>query len=239
MKPTVMPYALFGYPTIEKSLLLIQRYIDLGARRIEIGFPFSDPLADGETLQVASQVALEQAITLQMLITAISPLKKDHPQVLFTLMSYLNPLMAKGLKDTLHHLSECFTSVVIPDLPLEAYEAVLPFFETIPLALVPLITPHTSENRIKAYCEVAKDFVYLVTINGVTGSGSGDAASLKPQVTLIKKYTTCPVIAGFGINTPQDVKEMAQIADHVIVASACLRHFDAGNFDLLDQLVRS
>jgi tryptophan synthase alpha chain len=237
MKKIVVPYALYGYPNTIESVSLIKRYITCGALRIEIGFPFSDPVADGETLQEANQVALENSITMKQLLVDISALKKENPQVKFTLMSYLNPLMAGGIENTVNSLSTSFTSIVIPDLPLEAYEEFLPIFKKNKLALVPLITPNTSESRIKEYVKSADDFIYLVTVNGITGTATGTKDTLLPVINKIRTYSKNPIIAGFGIKSKEDIDELSGLVDNIIIASQLLRLQAIGDYKKIDELV--
>lgn len=237
MKTIVVPYALYGYPTKMESLSLIRRFIHSGATRIEIGFPFSDPVADGETLQKANQLALKNNPTIQELLVDISSIKRDHPQVKLTLMTYLNPILAGGIDKTVGSLSTHFSSIVIPDLPLEAYESYLSIFKEHKLPVVPLITPDTSERRIKEYCVHADDFIYLVTVNGITGTTTGTKKDLLPVLKKIRTHYQGPIIAGFGIKSKKDITNLSGTVDGVIIASEILRLQANGNFKEIESLV--
>lgn len=219
----VMPYALMGYPTLEASLELIQQLLSCNITRIEIGLPFSDPMADGDILQAANDVAHQHDYGIKDFVSALLPIKNAHPQVTFTVMSYLNPLISNGLLATLEDLSTVFKSVVIPDLPLEAYPDVMPAVKASGMALVPLIAPNTPSDRISLYAKHATDFLYLVTVAGVTGTATGSREALAPHIANIRTLTNLPLVAGFGIRTKKDIEALSDLVDGVIIASEIIR----------------
>lgn len=233
----VMPYALIGYPTLEASLELIQALLTANITRIEIGLPFSDPMADGEILQAANEVAHQQGYTIKDFVKVLLPIKNAHPQVTFTVMSYLNPLISNGLAPTLQNLSTVFKSVVIPDLPLEAYPDVMPSVEASGMALVPLIAPNTPSDRIALYAKYAKDFLYLVTVAGVTGTETGSRETLAPHIAHIRTLTNLPLIAGFGIRTKKDIQALSDLVDGVIIASEIIRLQTLGDTEGIIDLI--
>jgi tryptophan synthase alpha chain len=208
-----------GCPSIEKTKEFVFTMEKAGVDLIEIGIPFSDPVAEGEIIQMTNKIALEAGTTTQKVFDMIKEIrqKTDIPIVLLT---YINPIFAFGSDKFFNNCKECeIDGVIIPDIPFEEKDEVSSCCQKYDIDLISLIAP-TSKQRIKMIAEQAKGFIYIVSSMGVTGVRAEIKTNIKEIVDEIKKYTNTPVAVGFGISTPQQVEQMSSIADGVIVGSA-------------------
>ena len=196
---------------------------------VEVGIPFSDPLADGLTIQRASQIALQQGANLRQIIDAI----REHRNVIaapIVIMSYLNPLLAYGIDALANDARNSGVSgFIVPDLPHEESSAIETTFTDASLALIPLITPITPIDTIEALSANATGFIYAVTRTGVTGGHSTLGEDAKHCLSQARKHARVPVMAGFGVRDARQVEELSHHADGVIVGSALLECIDAGD----------
>ncbi len=218
--PALMPYFPLGYPDIETSVNVIEALARNGADAIEVGLPFSDPLADGPVIQRATQIALEQGMTVAKGLAALRELRARGVSIPLVLMSYFNPLLAYGLERLAAHASAA-DGFIIPDLPPEEsaeFEAVLNG-----TPLIRMIAPTTSPERLGAIAARARGFLYLVSLTGVTGARAALPAGLPEFIGRVRAQFTLPVCVGFGIGTPEQAHAVGQIADGVIIGSACVR----------------
>ena len=214
----VIPYLTAGLPDLETTGRLLEALASSGAPLIELGLPFSDPMADGPVLQEASYRALKAGFTLDAFCAHLREWTIASP-VPLVVMSYLNPLMRQGLEATLARLSECgLYGVIIPDLPKDAGE-IFTLSEAYGLDLIRLAAPTTTEGRLREILPVCRGFVYAVAFKGVTGARQSLPATLPSQVRRIKALTDLPVCVGFGVSLPSQVTEILREADGVIVGS--------------------
>ncbi|MBC7879554.1 MAG: tryptophan synthase subunit alpha [Anaerolineales bacterium] len=221
-KPIFMPYFPLGYPDLETSIDVIEALAKNGADLIEVGLSFSDPLADGPVIQKATQVALEQGVTVKKVIAAIAELRKRGVTIPLVLMGYMNPMLAYGLEKFVRDAKDAGADgFIIPDLPIEESDE----FESVTndLPLIRMLAPTSSSNRMEKIARNAKGFIYLVSVTGITGERKSLAEGLGDLIASVREHTSARVCVGFGIGTPEQAKEVGQMADGVIVGTACVR----------------
>jgi len=210
-------YYMAGFPDLETSMKNIRILAENGADIIEVGVPFSDPIADGPVIQEASIQALKSNVSLIKIIECIS--RSDIP-VPVVLMSYLNPILKFSLKKFFNKAEESgISGVIFPDLPAEESQEIRSFADERNIDTIFLVAPTSSAERIKFNSTISKGFVYCVSVSGVTGMRSSLSEHALHLVDKISQVSSTPAALGFGISTPEQVKEAAEIADGVIVGS--------------------
>jgi tryptophan synthase alpha chain len=218
-----MPYCTLGYPSLELSAGIIEAMTHAGADLIELGIPFSDPLADGPTIQRSTQVALEQGTTLAGCLAVVRELRRKGIALPFLLMGYVNPILAYGIE---RFVTEAAASgadgLIIPDLPLEESKIIETACRAAGLALVFLVPPTSSPERIAEIAEHSSGFIYLVSLTGVTGARQALPADLAEFILRVRQVTLLPLAVGFGISTAAQAGAVGQLADGVIVGSALI-----------------
>jgi tryptophan synthase alpha chain len=215
-----MPYMMGGFPDLQASRAIGEAYADGGADLVELGVPFSDPLADGPVIHAAGTRALEAGATVPAVLELARAVAERVPVIL---MCYANLVLARGVERFAGELEKAGVSgLIIPDLPLEEALDVLAACDAAGIALVPLVAPTTPEERLERIGAHARGFVYAVSVTGTTGEREGlDAADLLARV---KRHTEVPVALGFGIATPEQAAAAAAAgADGVIVGSRLVR----------------
>ncbi len=226
--PIFMPYYPVGYPNLATSVDVLEALAKNGADLIEVGLSFSDPLADGPVIQKATQTALEQGVTTRDVLAAITELRRRRVEIPLILMGYYNPIFAYGLERFVHDAATAGADgFIIPDLPPEESEE---FIEAIgktplptPLPLITMLAPTTSGERMEQIARHAQGFIYLVSVTGITGERKEMTTGLPELIQRVRQYTNLPVCVGFGISTPSQAAAVGQLADGVIVGSACVR----------------
>jgi len=214
---TLIAYYTAGFPTMEESIQNIRILAENGADMIEIGVPFSDPMADGAVIQQAAQKALEGGVTLKRIIEMIPKLKIAVPLLL---MSYINPLMAYGRESLFKDARRVGVSgFIIPDLSMEESEEWVQTARVTGMDLVFLVAPTSSLKRIRWAAELSRGFLYCVSVTGTTGVREGLSSEIFQFIRKIKSQTNMPVAVGFGISTPEHVKRLWGHAEGVIVGS--------------------
>lgn len=214
----LIPYVTAGLPDLDATGEIIRALGDAGAAAIEIGIPFSDPMADGPVLQRASHLALKAGFTLDGLLSRL-PKWSAGVSTPLIVMSYINPLMRRGMGETLARLRDSgIQGIIIPDLPCDA-SRILEMCRDIGMDLIRLVAPTTTEERRREVVSQCSGFVYAVTVKGVTGERSSLPPEVRRQVQDIKSLTDLPVCTGFGVSTAAQVKDMLSFADGVIVGS--------------------
>ncbi len=217
-----MPYMMAGYPDRETGLAVAAAYVDSGADLIELGVPFSDPLADGPTIHAAATEALEAGATLS---TALEVCRAIGERVPVVFMAYANMVLAHGGSTQFAEMARAAgaAGVIVPDLPLEEAGEVRENLAAEGLALVPLLAPTTPAERRKRICEAARGFVYVVSTVGTTGERTEIPAAVTELVEATKADAATPVAVGFGIGTPEQAAQVGEIADGVIIGSRLVR----------------
>jgi tryptophan synthase alpha chain len=221
-RAALMPYMMAGFPDREASLAIAAAYADAGADLIELGVPFSDPLADGPTIHAAATAALAAGATLE---TALEVCESVADRVPVVLMAYANMILAHGgpAEFARRGAAAGAAGAIVPDLPLEEAEEVRGALASVDLALVPLLAPTTPEERRARICAAAEGFVYVVSTVGTTGERSALPPGLGDLVAATKACTEVPVAVGFGIGTPAQAVQVGEVADGVIVGSRLVR----------------
>jgi len=223
-KVACMPYFTLGYPDMETSLTIIEACAANGADMIELGIPFSDPLADGPTIQHSTQVALQNGVTVAKCLAGLESLRQRGVTIPLILMGYINPIISYGLEQ---FVSDAFSAqahgLIIPDLPPDEAAPLQTLCKQRGLALIFLLAPNSPEDRIKLVTEQTTGFVYLVTITGVTGARQELPDDLQEFAARVRTYTDKPIAVGFGISTPQQARAVGKIADGVIIGSALIK----------------
>lgn len=217
-----MPYLMGGYPDLAVSQAIGEAYADGGADLVELGVPFSDPLADGPVVQAAGSAALAAGATVEGVLDLGQALADRLPVVL---MCYANLVLARGVEAFAATLAEHrISGLIVPDLPLEEAPAVLAACDAVGVALVPLVAPTTPDERLTAIGARARGFVYTVSVVGTTGERTGTNDHLAEILGRVKAHTDVPVALGFGISTPEQAAAAAAAgADGVIVGSRLVR----------------
>jgi tryptophan synthase alpha chain len=218
-----VPYVTAGHPDVKRSIALLQGLETSGADVVEVGVPFSDPMADGAVIQASSQRALEQGVRFDQVLEIISRAKLGIPVVLF---SYLNPLL-RGGEDALRRASEAGAhGVLVTDLPLGADPEREAWFARGPLDFIRLVAPTTPAERMSAIAATGRGFVYLISRLGVTGERSDLPPELPATAARLRAVTSLPLCIGFGISKPEQAAAVARLADGVVVGSAIVRAAD-------------
>ena len=228
-------YVTAGHPDIERSLDILHALEEGGADIIELGVPFSDPIADGPIIQASSQRALENGMTYDGVLALVSRARLEVPVVLF---SYLNPVLAAG-GDALSRASEAGVSgILITDIPVGADPERERWFGNSPLAFIRLVAPTTPTERMGEIARHGSGFIYLISRLGVTGVQKDTATSLPDTIARLRSTTTLPICVGFGISTPAQARSVGSLADGVVVGSAIVRAAEDGAAPVLS-LTRS
>jgi tryptophan synthase alpha chain len=235
-RAALMPYLMAGYPDLDRSREIARAYVDGGADLIELGIPFSDPLADGPVIHAADVAALATGVRVDDALGVAREVSGDLPVVV---MCYVNVILARGLERFADMLVAVGASgLIVPDLPLEEAPATLAALDARGLALVPLVAPTTPDERLAQIGARARGFLYTVSVTGTTGERAANSDGLAGIVARARAHTDVPVAVGFGIGTPEQAAAAAEAgADGVIVGSRLVRA--AGEADAPADEVRS
>jgi len=231
----LVAYLTAGYPEPRWSAALLRALERAGADVVEVGVPFSDPIADGPIIQASSQRALEHGVTFEQTLEIIAEARLDVPVVLFT---YLNPLVAAGARALERAAEAGAHGVLVTDLPLGADAEREEWLGSGPLAFVRLVAPTTPRERMAKIAEHGRGFVYLISRLGVTGLRDELPPELADTVGRLRSVTTLPVCVGFGISRPDQARAVASMADGVVVGSAVVRAAAEG-VDAVTRLTRA
>ncbi|CAN5606633.1 tryptophan synthase subunit alpha [soil metagenome] len=233
-------YVLGGYPNAGTSEKIISSIVDGGADFIEIGIPFSDPIADGPTIQEASFKALKKGINPDICLGIVRATRKRYPELPIVIMTYSNILQKKGFRKFMEIAKEAgVDGFVLPDMTIEESREYLEYSKNLELASVFLVAPNTSNFRIKRTLEVSTGFVYVVSVYGTTGMRNSFNAYTLTAIRNIKKLSSNKnnISVGFGISQPHHIKLMSKYgADAVIVGSAIIKLIDDNKYDSIDRL---
>lgn len=236
----LVPYLTAGFPTRADTPALMAALARAGADVIELGVPFSDPLADGTTIQRSSQTALEGGGSLAATLDALRSFRRDDVDTPVVVFTYLNPVFRHGVDAFLEDaLDAGADGVLLTDLPLGEDPALEAKFEASPLALVRLIAPTTPPDRARRIAARAQGFLYYISRTGVTGARSDLRAGLADEVRALEEAATVPVVVGFGISTPEQAAEVGRVADGVVVGSALIEAIGKAGVDGAETFVRA
>jgi tryptophan synthase alpha chain len=222
-------YIMAGDPDMETSLEVMRGLPGAGVDVIELGLPFTDPMADGPTIQLAGQRALEGGMTLNRTLEMVRRFRAEDAETPIVLMGYYNPIYSKGVERFLAEAAEAgVDGLIVVDLPPEEdAELCLPA-NAAGLNFIRLATPTTDDRRLPRVVQNTSGFVYYVSITGITGSAEAQAEDVGPEVARIQKASGLPVVVGFGVNTPEKARAIAEVADGVVVGSAIVSRIAQG-----------
>lgn len=223
-RPALVTFITAGDPDCETSQAVLDALPGAGADIVEIGMPFSDPMADGPVIQAASLRALKGGANMKQTLSMVRKFRSKNDATPVVLMGYFNPVLAYGVQQFAADAAKAGADgVIIVDLPPEEDEELQKAAKENGLNIIRLVTPTTDEARLKTLLNGASGFLYYVSITGVTGAASADPAKLAPHIATIRKHTDLPVAVGFGIKTPEDAARIGKIADGVVVGSALVQ----------------
>jgi tryptophan synthase alpha chain len=220
-KKAFVAYVMAGDPDYETSLEIVKALPGAGVDIIELGMPFTDPMADGPTIQLAGQRALDGGQTLEKTLQIARELRKDNDTTPIVMMGYYNPIYSRGVDRFLVDAKAAgIDGLIVVDLPPEEDDELCIPAQKAGLNFIRLATPTTDDKRLPKVLQNTSGFVYYVSITGITGAAAAEAADVAPEVARIKSQTDLPVIVGFGIRTPETSREIASVADGCVVGSA-------------------
>jgi tryptophan synthase alpha chain len=220
-RAALMPYLMGGFPDQETATAVAGAYADAGADLIELGVPFSDPLADGPTIHAADTAALDAGATLESVLETCAAVAERVP---VAVMVYANMVLATGAVEFAERSADAKAAgVIVPDLPLEEQGPIRDTLTERGLALIPLVAPTTPPERRERICASAQGFVYLVSTVGVTGERERLPAELTDLIAAAKEEASVPVAVGFGISTPEQAAAVGKVADGVIIGTRLVR----------------
>ena len=219
----VVPYLTVGYPNISSSYEIALSLLNSGADMLELGIPFSDPLADGPIIQMTSFRALENGVNLDTAFKLVQKLRIDNNESPLIFMGYYNPFLNYGIAKFVSYASSIgVDGVIIPDLPAEESGEVARECLKHNIHLIPLLAPTSTEERIVAACANAGGFIYCVSLTGVTGAKNKFSQNVERLVNKIRNHTDLPILVGFGVSNKSDIQRITNFADGAIVGSALL-----------------
>ncbi len=228
-KKAFVSYIMAGDPDIATSLEVMKGLPKAGVDIIELGLPFTDPMADGSTIQLAGQRALDQNVKMDDVLQMVRDFRAEDNLTPIVLMGYYNPIYSRGVDRFLSEAKEAgIDGLIVVDLPPEEdAELCLPA-QAIGINFIRLATPTTDAKRLPTVLQNTSGFVYYVSVTGITGAAAAQAGDVAPEVARIKASTDLPVIVGFGITTPDAAKAIASVADGCVVGSAIVKDIGAG-----------
>ncbi|MCX8011670.1 MAG: tryptophan synthase subunit alpha [Desulfobacterota bacterium] len=222
-KKALITYITVGDPSLPVSREVVKQLIENGADMLELGVPFSDPTADGQVIQAASQRALKRGTNLNNVLELAKEIR-NYSSVPIILFSYYNPLFIVGEEEVTRKAKEAgIDGVLVVDLPYEECEELKKYTDQANLDLIFLLAPTTTESRVKMITQKARGFLYYISMTGVTGSALSGEDEIAAGIQRIKKYTELPVAVGFGISTPEQAQTLGRFAEGVVVGSALVR----------------
>jgi tryptophan synthase alpha chain len=237
----LMPYFTAGDPSLAETRRLVAAAERAGADVIELGVPFSDPIADGPVVQRAGARALAAGASLPRVLELVAGLRADGVRLPIALMTYYNPVLAFGLKSFARTAIDAGADgVIVPDLPYEESDPLRAEAEPAGLDLVQFVAPTSPAARLKAIARLARGFIYVVSVTGITGERRTLPPELDAQIRTLRLITTKPLCVGFGVSTPEQVGAVGKLADGVLVGSAIVRLVEkhTGDPALVDEVAK-
>jgi tryptophan synthase alpha chain len=223
----LVAYIMAGHPNKKKSIEVGKRLAASGIAALELGIPFSDPLADGPVIQKAGQVALEHGMNTAAALEVAEAIASEGTPVV--LMTYINPILSYDPRRFAAAASQAgVAGVIVPDLPVEESEPVAGWLRAASLDTIFMVAPTTAEDRIESICDRSSGFVYCVTVTGITGARKELPVGMKELFEKVRRHTRLPIAAGFGISRPEHMKALRGTADAAVVGSAIVHEMDRG-----------
>ena len=228
-KKAFVSYIMAGDPDFETSLELVMGLPAAGVDIIELGLPFTDPMADGPTIQLAGGRSLTSGMTLMKTLEMARIFRENDDSTPIVIMGYYNPIYSYGVEQFLIDAKTSgIDGLIVVDLPPEEDEELCIPAQAAGINFIRLATPTTDENRLPKVLQNTSGFVYYVSITGITGAAEAQATDVGPEVARIQKDSGLPVVVGFGINTPEKAKAIAEVADGAVVGSAIVSELALG-----------
>lgn len=228
-KKALIVYITGGYPSLSATEKLVPVLEKSGADIIEIGIPFSDPIADGPVIQKASEAALRKGATLTRILSSVENIRK-RSGIPIVFMSYFNPVFRYGIENFVKDAVRCgVDGAIIPDLPAEEAGEIVRAAKHNKFCMIFLASPTSTMARLKAIARKSEGFIYYVSLTGVTGARKNLTGGIGPNIRKIKRFTDKPVCVGFGVSDGKQAREIAAIADGVIVGSAVIKSIEKFN----------
>ena len=226
-KDKLIVFLTAGYPEINSTEKLVLTAVESGANMIEIGIPFSDPQADGPIIQKASEKALSNGITLDIIFQQVKTIRKNT-NIPISLMGYYNPILKRGID---RFLADCVVNeidgIILPDLPYDEGKEFCNKAKQLGISPILLVAPNTSNKRIEEISNLSNDLIYAVSILGITGNDLGSKKELIKYLDRVRANSSCPFIVGFGIKSNDDVKWFNKYSNGAVVGSHILNHINA------------
>jgi tryptophan synthase alpha chain len=236
-KKAFIPYIMAGDPSLDVTKETVLLFEECGADIVELGVPFSDPMADGPTIQRASERALKNGVTLRKVILQVKDVRQKI-QIPIVLMTYYNPIFKYGTENFIKDSVEAgVDGVIIPDLPPDEAGDFINLSKSMALDTIFLLAPTSTDDRIKKVTKASKGFIYYVSITGITGSALLLDGSMETLISNIRKYTNKPIAVGFGVSAPHEASAVARLSDGVIVGSAIVKRLHDSPDDLRSYLM--
>ena len=228
-KKAFVSYIMGGDPDAATSLAVMKGLPAAGVDIVELGMPFTDPMADGPTIQLAGQRALDKGMTMDDILDMVRAFRAGDQATPIVLMGYYNPIYSRGVDRFLTEAKEAgIDGLIVVDLPPEEDDELCIPAQKAGLNFIRLATPTTDAKRLPKVLQNTSGFVYYVSITGITGAAAAQSADVAPEVARIKSATDLPVIVGFGITTPESARAIASVADGCVVGSAIVKDIGAG-----------
>jgi tryptophan synthase alpha chain len=233
-------YMMAGHPNKKRSIEIGKKLANSGIAALEIGIPFSDPLADGPVIQKAGQTALEHGMTVEGSLEVAAAVAAEGTPVV--LMTYINPVLSHDARKFAAEAAQArVAGVIVPDLPVEESEPVAGWLRSASLDTIFMVAPTTTEDRMESICSHSSGFVYCVTVTGITGARKELPEGMKGLLDQVRKHTRLPVAAGFGISRPEHMKALRGHADAAVVGTAIVAEIDRGgdSIPLVKELLKA
>ncbi|MBS0358359.1 MAG: tryptophan synthase subunit alpha [Proteobacteria bacterium] len=232
-RKALIPYFTVGYPSLHLALPIMHGLVDAGADIIEVGAPFSEPMAEGPIIQAAMESAIHQGVTLRQTLAVVTEFRKANQETPVVVMGYLNPIEYMGYEAFAKaaHASQ-IDAVIIVDLPVEESEGLRKALAQFDIAIIFLVSPTTTVKRMQLIAEYGQGFLYYVSLKGVTGSSQLNTQIVEEGIEKLRKITQLPIVVGFGIKTAEAAQEVAEFADGVVIGSALVSDLQAVSQDV-------
>lgn len=231
-EPALAPFLTVGFPDVETSENLVRAVLEAGADMLELGVPFSDPLADGATVQMTSHRALRNGVSVAKCLASLRRLRESGVAAPLVFMGYYNPYLRYGIERFLDDAQDAgLDGMIVPDLPTEEGARFGNLAAERGLHLIPLLAPTSSEARIADACKTARGFIYCVSVTGVTGVRDSESDAAPALAERVRRHTDLPILVGFGVSRREHIERIAAYADGAAVGSALLDAIDKAPAD--------
>lgn len=235
----LMPYVTVGHPTKDATLDIVPALVEGGATMVELGVPFSDPLADGPTVQRSSFQALQNGVTMEYCLETAARLRQRDVDVPLILMGYINPILRYGLERFVADSAEAgVDGFIVPDLPPDESAEMVEYCRLYGRDLIFMVAPTSRDAHIQAIASQASGFIYCVSTTGVTGARDSVSGDLGSFLSRVRKWVDLPLAVGFGVSTPEHVRDIGSQAEGVIVGSALISRIDDADPDRVPEVSR-